>query len=244
MTRLSINLNKIALLRNQRDGDTPSVLSAAKTIIQAGAEGITVHPRPDQRHIRPADVHDLSAMLRRGDYHAVEFNIEGNPFIDYLPLVETVVPDQATFVPDGPDARTSEAGWSIEQDGHRLKPVIQQLRDIGIRVSLFMEPDPDTIGRAADVGANRVELYTGPYAEMIAHGRRDEAIDLYAAAASAARASGLGLNAGHDLSLDNLDPLIKAIPDLAEVSIGHAFTADALWMGLAQATRAYKRCLG
>jgi pyridoxine 5-phosphate synthase len=241
-TRLSVNLNKIALLRNQRDVGYPSVVAAGRTVLEAGADGLTVHPRPDGRHIRHQDVHDLSRLIAGWDGDA-ELNIEGNPFDSMLPLTLEIRPHQATLVPDAPDAKTSDAGWDIDRDGSRVEPAIRQLRDAGIRVSLFMEADPRTVGKAASVGADRVELYTGPYAEAFSTEKGPAVLARFAEAAEAATAAGLAVNAGHDLTLENTPKLKAAIPFLSEVSIGHAITADALWLGLSGAVAAYRAAL-
>ena len=242
ITRLSINLNKIALLRNQRAVGYPSVVAAGRTVLEAGAEGLTVHPRPDGRHIRHDDVRDLKRLLSAWGGDA-EFNIEGNPFDTMMPLALEVCPEQATLVPDAPDASTSDAGWDIDRDGTRLAPLIQRLKDRGIRVCLFMEANPETVGKAASIGADRVELYTGPYAEAFGSDRSAETTARYAQTAQAAAEAGLGVNAGHDLTLENAPALKAAIPFLDEVSIGHAFTADALWLGLTATVAAYRAAL-
>jgi len=245
---LSINLNKVALLRNQRDGDCPDLQAAGRTVLAAGADGLTVHPRPDERHVRRADVSLLSALVaaERNRRPGVEFNLEGNPFgADYMALCRAVRPDQATLVPDAPDARTSDAGWDLRRDGPRLRPLIAALRTAGCRVSLFMEADAAAMAAAAALGADRVELYTGPYAAAFAAGSPANAtLARYAEAARAAEAAGLGVNAGHDLNLRNLPAFCAALPGLREVSIGHAFTADALWMGFDAAVRGYLAALG
>lgn len=249
---LSINLNKIALLRNSRDTDYPSVTAHAQMCIDAGADGITVHPRPDQRHIRADDCFALARML------TVEFNIEGNPFAgsmrsarrgvsDYpgfLEIARAVRPAQCTLVPDSDAQLTSDHGFDLRRDGDRLAPIIAQLQQWGIRVSLFMDPDPAQIALAKQIGADRIELYTGPYAQAFATGENVEHIfqRFYRAAESAADLE-LGLNAGHDLNLHNL-ARFAGVPHLLEVSIGHAFTVDAIELGLANAVRAYQRCLG
>jgi pyridoxine 5-phosphate synthase len=239
MTKLSVNLNKIALLRNQRDIGIPNVLQAAKTIIKAGAYGITVHPRPDERHIKYADVYELAEIM------TVEFNIEGNPFLGkYMEIVSEVRPNQATLVPDAPDAGTSDHGWNLKADGKKLTPVIKKLKAIGIRVSLFMAADAAGIMMAKEVGADRIELYTEPYARAF---RTDEGVDeilqQYAYAARAAEDAGLGVNAGHDLNLNNLGKFLAEVPGVLEVSIGHALIADALEMGLFNAVKEYLKIL-
>lgn len=242
MTRLSVNVNKIALLRNSRSLGIPSVLRAAQIALDAGAHGITVHPRPDGRHIRSADVRELAALLAaRG---AAEFNIEGNPFEPpLLELAREVRPAQCTLVPDDPAAFTSDHGWNIRRDAARLKPVVEELHRLGIRVSLFMDPDPDAMADAAATGADRVELYTEPYAAAHAAGGATAMLDRYAAAARAAQDSGLAVNAGHDLNRDNLPPFLAAVPCVAEVSIGHALVADALELGLAATVRQYLQAM-
>ncbi|MGH7678350.1 MAG: pyridoxine 5'-phosphate synthase [Gemmatimonadaceae bacterium] len=236
MTKLSVNVNKVALLRNTRTIGIPSVVRAAELCIGAGAHGITVHPRPDERHIRPSDVHELAVMLKR--FPTVEFNIEGNPFPDYLDLVRAVKPTQCTLVPDSPEAFTSDQGWNVEAERDRLAPIIEELSSLGARVSLFMDAASDQWKLAKSLGADRVELYTEPYAE--AHARGDSAgiLKQFAAAAKNAQAAGLGVNAGHDLNLQNLGAFCR-IPGILEVSIGHALIADALEMGLPAAVRAY-----
>ena len=244
MTKLSVNLNKIALLRNQRNIGIPSITESAKTVIEAGASGITVHPRPDERHIRYTDVYELSELLGR-NYADIEFNIEGNPFTGkYMEIVPQVKPNQATLVPDAPGASTSDHGWNLQADKDRLIPVIKQLKDSGIRVSLFMDPDVAGIKLAKDVGADRVELYTEPYARAFRTNQKpDEVLERYVTAAEAAADFGLGLNAGHDLNLENLGKFCSAVPALLEVSIGHALIADAIEMGLYNAVKEYLKIL-
>lgn len=242
-TSLSVNLNKVALLRNQRDVGYPSVLEAARTCLRAGAHGVTVHPRPDERHIRRSDVTALAALLREEADDAIELNIEGNPFPDFMALVEEVRPAQATLVPDAPEAATSDAGWNIGREADRLAPIVRELKGMGCRVSLFVDADPSAMPLAAEVGADRVELYTGPYAHAFGGSAQPSVLAEYVRAAEAARACGLGVNAGHDLTLGNLPTLRRAMPWLAEVSIGHALVADALWLGLEPAVRAYLEAL-
>ena len=241
MTKLSVNLNKIALLRNTRSIGIPSVLRAAEQCIAAGAQGITVHPRPDQRHIRTSDVYELAALLKR--FPAIEFNIEGNPFPEFLEIVHNVQPTQCTLVPDSPDQPTSDHGWSLATDGVRLRPIVAELRSLGARVSLFMDADTAEWTLARDLGADRVELYTEPYAAAFLGPDRDAVFQRFARAAAAAQSAGLGVNAGHDLNLHNLGKFVE-IPGILEVSIGHALVADALDMGLPAAVRAYLRVLG
>jgi len=239
VVKLSVNLNKIALLRNQRDVGYPSVLSAARTALDAGAQGITVHPRPDERHIRRSDVIDLAALIAEDYDGAPEYNIEGYPSADYLDLVARTQPTQATLVPDAPEALTSDHGWDIAGNDAMLRDVIARIRGQGTRVSLFVDADPASMRLAKAVGADRVELYTGPYAESVGMPEAAAVLERYRQAGAAAREVGLGLNAGHDLTRDNLPALCEVLPDLAEVSIGHALTADALWMGLEATVRAY-----
>jgi len=233
MVRLSVNVNKAATLRNARGGTVPDVVRVARTCIEAGCHGITVHPRPDGRHIRLADVDALASML------TVEFNIEGYPSPSFLDLVCRVRPAQCTLVPDAPDVLTSNAGWRLGTHTEWLGDVIARLHDAGSRVSLFMDPEPALMARARALGADRVELYTEPYARAFPTPRRDEVFGRYRVAAEAAVAAGLGVNAGHDLDLDNLPRLARELPGLLEVSIGHALISDALFMGLTAAVRAY-----
>jgi pyridoxine 5-phosphate synthase len=242
MTRLSVNLNKVALLRNTRALGIPDVIKAARIAIAAGAQGITVHPRPDGRHIRIDDVRNLSALLQ--SHPGIEFNIEGNPFHGLLEIVESVRPTQCTLVPDEPDAVTSDHGWNLDKDGSRLATVIRAMKAAGVRVSLFMDPQPDAMAAARAIGADRVELYTEPYARAVGTVGMQASLDLYGASARAAIAAGLGVNAGHDLNLVNLPPFIAAVPGVSEVSIGHALIADALEYGLDRSVRLYLQALG
>ena len=248
MTALSINLNKIALIRNSREGNYPNVIEHAQLCIDNGADGITVHPRPDQRHIRPSDVRELAELVR--PLSKVEFNVEGNPFApalaDYpgfIELVEQVQPDQCTLVPDGDDQLTSDHGFDLTSSGAQLKPVIERLKAQGMTVSLFMDPDLTQIELAASIGADRIELYTGPYAAAWGTHDLEPIYQQHLAAAALATSLGMGVNAGHDLNLDNLAKF-ASIPNLLEVSIGHAFTVDSLAMGMANTVRAYKTLLG
>lgn len=245
MVKLSVNVNKIATLRNARGGDLPNVVQAAQTCIEAGCHGITVHPRPDARHIRYQDVYDLQAMLAGQivESHAVEFNIEGYPSPELLELVCDIRPTQCTLVPDAPDVLTSDHGWNLHGELHWLGDVLKRLRDQGIRTSLFLDPDPDQIRRAKDLGTDRIELYTERYARLFSSPERDAAFAPYYQAALAAREASLGLNAGHDLNLDNLSYFARRIPGLLEVSIGHALICDALYMGLRSAVGAYLNAL-
>jgi len=243
MTKLSVNLNKIALLRNQRNIGIPSVIESAKTVIKAGAYGITVHPRTYERHIKYCDVYELAEIT------TVEFNIEGNPFLGkYMEIVSEVRPDQATLVPDAPDANTSDHGWNLKADRERVSPIIKELKAIGIRVSLFMDPDVGGIMTAKEVGADRIELYTEPYARAFRtpaprRGGVDEILQQYADAARAAADAGLGVNAGHDLNLNNLAKFLFGVPGILEVSIGHALIAEALEMGLYNTVKEYLKVL-
>ena len=237
MTNLSVNVNKVALLRNTRTIGIPSVTLAAQICVDAGALGITVHPRPDQRHIRPSDVHDLAEML------TVEFNIEGNPFYpEFLKIVRDVRPTQCTLVPDDEGAFTSDRGWDLTTEGKRLSPIVQELKGLGIRVSLFMETDLDQIERAKGLGADRIELYTEPYAKAFSEGDAAKALAEFRTAAEQAQAMGLGVNAGHDLNLANLGTFCS-IPRILEVSIGHALIAEALELGLSQTVKEYLKIL-
>lgn len=253
MTHLSVNLNAIAQLRNRRSVPWPSVVGMARIALDAGADGITVHPRPDERHVRRADVFDLAELLA-GDYPDREFNIEGYPTEEFLLLCERVSPDQVTLVPDEPGQATSDHGWDIAANRDMLSRVITRLQAANMRVSLFIDADPLAPERAASVGADRVELYTGPYGGALEIGLAEKELSLLKATADAARELGpnhlagrpnLLVNAGHDLNLLNLPPLKQAVPDLAEVSIGHAVTADALIYGMAETVRKYKAaCAG
>ncbi|MBL8344008.1 MAG: pyridoxine 5'-phosphate synthase [Rubrivivax sp.] len=240
-TALSVNVNKVALLRNTRHLGIPSVVRAATLSLEAGADGITVHPRPDERHIRAHDVHDLATLMKR--WPRAEYNIEGNPFHNLMDFIRAVRPHQATFVPDSEGQFTSDHGWNLAADGERVRPLIDECRTLGVRVSLFMDADPAAMPLAHAVGADRVELYTEPYAA--AHGTADQAhqIERFAAAARAAAAAGLGVNAGHDLNRENLGDFLHAVPGVLEVSIGHALIADALELGLPETVRDYQRII-
>ena len=232
MTRLSVNINKIATLRNARGGNLPDVTKAALDCERFGAQGITVHPRPDQRHIRYSDVLDIRPLVK------TEFNIEGNPIPEFRDLVCKVKPDQVTLDPDAPDALTSNAGWNTVANREFLTEMCRVFKAEGIRVSIFVDPDPDMVRGAALCGADRVELYTAAYAEEFKNGP-EKAVKPYLKAALAARECALGLNAGHDLNLDNLAYFIRTIPWTDEVSIGHAIICDALYMGLERTIGAY-----
>jgi pyridoxine 5-phosphate synthase len=237
MTHLSVNLNKIALLRNSRTLGIPSVTRAASIALDAGAHGVTVHPRPDGRHIRVGDAHELAHLLKSRP--GAEFNIEGNPFHALLQVVRAVRPQQCTLVPDDPGAFTSDRGWDLTRDRERLKPVIAELKSLGIRVSLFMDPLPAALSAAHELGADRVELYTEPYARAFGTPDEGRVVERYRDAARAAQRTGLGVNAGHDLNQNNLPRFLTAVPGVLEVSIGHALIADALEAGLAQTVRNY-----
>lgn len=238
MTRLSVNINKIATLRNARGGQNPDVLRVALDLERMGAEGITVHPRPDERHITLEDVLTIRPEL------TTEFNMEGYPDPRFVNLVLLVLPEQVTLVPDAPDQLTSNHGWDTCNAANReiLAPLVKIFKSAGIRVSLFVDPDPEMVKGAATLGADRVELYTEPYASQYAE-NRELAVTPFVKAAETAREVGLGLNAGHDLSLENLAYLHQQIPWLDEVSIGHALICDALYLGLAETVRRYKQCL-
>jgi pyridoxine 5-phosphate synthase len=245
-TLLSVNVNKVAVLRNSRGGELPSVPDAAQAAISAGCGGITVHPRPDQRHIRPQDVFALGELTR----DRVEFNIEGNPFAPprdgypgLLALVERTCPTQVTLVPDGDGQLTSDHGFDLERDGARLAPLIAEFRAMGCRVSLFMDAGTTGIERAADLLADRIEIYTGPYAEAVAAGNAKSALAACADCVRRATAVGLGINAGHDLSQANLGAFLHALPQVREVSIGHALFAEALYAGLDATVRGYLRVI-
>ncbi len=244
MTALSINLNKVSLLRNSREGNYPDVVSHAQICLDHGADGITVHPRPDQRHIRPQDVSDLSYLTQ--PLNGIEFNIEGNPFAPavggypgFLALVEATQPDQCTLVPDTDDQLTSDHGFDLKVTADALEPIIRRLKNQGMRVSLFMDPVPEQISIAAQIGADRIELYTGPYAAAWGTHSLEGIFQQHQIAAKHANSLGLGVNAGHDLNLHNLSKF-ASIENLLEVSIGHAFIVDSLSMGMGMAVQAYK----
>jgi pyridoxine 5-phosphate synthase len=251
MTRLSVNVNKVAVLRNSRGGNEPDICFAAAVCLAAGAHGITVHPRPDQRHVRPEDVRALKALIARApSAPVIEFNIEGNGFAaarggypGLLKLVEETRPTQCTLVPDGDGQLTSDHGFDLRADAARLKPLIAELKQLGTRVSLFMDADSTDIARAAEIGADRIEIYTGPFAEAFARGQYQRELDDCAGCSEAARHAGLAVNAGHDLSQRNLGVLKSAIPSMAEVSIGHALIGEALYAGLESTVKAYLRIL-
>ena len=241
MTALSVNLNKVALVRNTRHLGIPSVTRAATLCLQAGAHGITVHPRPDARHIRPDDVRELAALMK--DWPDAEFNIEGNPFHNLMDFVREFRPHQCTFVPDSEGQFTSDHGWDLAADARRVQPLIDEAKALGVRVSLFMDADPGAMAAARAVGADRVELYTEPYAAAWSGSRRQEELQRFAAAAGAAQQAGLGVNAGHDLNRQNLPDFVRVVPGVLEVSIGHALIADALELGYGETIRQYLAAL-
>jgi len=240
-TALSVNVNKIALLRNTRHLGIPDVVALSRQALEAGAQGITVHPRPDERHIRAHDVHELAALMQA--WPQAEYNIEGNPFHNLMGFIEAVRPHQATFVPDSEDQFTSDHGWRFPEDVERLAPVIARTRELGVRVSLFMDPIPEMMAAARAVGADRVELYTEAFASAWGTPQQAAVLARYTAAAEAALAAGLEINAGHDLNRDNLSGFLQAVPGVLEVSIGHALIADALALGITEAVRDYQRCI-
>ncbi len=236
MTNLSVNINKVATIRNARGGNVPDVTRVALDCCDFGADGITVHPRPDERHIRRSDVYQIRPLLRK------EFNIEGYPSEEFLTLVENTKPTQVTLVPDAPDALTSSAGWDVRRHIELLTQVVDRLKEKGIRTSIFIDTDPENIRYAAKTGADRVEFYTEPYATAYPN-NPEEAVAPYVEASKAAHNAGLGVNAGHDLSLDNLRFFHERMPYLDEVSIGHALISDALYYGLEETIRRYRDCL-
>lgn len=236
MTQLSVNINKVATIRNARGGDVPNVLQVALDCEKFGAQGITVHPRPDERHIKFKDVYDLKAQIK------TEFNIEGYPSADFIKLIKSVKPTQVTLVPDAPDAITSNAGWDTKLHQSFLSDLVDEFRTMGVRTSIFTGTDPEIIEYAAKTGTDRIELYTEPYATLYPKDK-DAAVAPFVEAAKIAKKLGLGINAGHDLSLENLNFLYKNIPYIEEVSIGHALISDALYLGLERTIAAYKNCL-
>lgn len=236
MTKLSVNINKIATLRNSRGGNVPDLLKVAYDCETFGADGITVHPRPDERHIRYKDVYDLKSRVR------TEFNIEGYPSRKFMDLVTAIRPTQVTLVPDGPDALTSNAGWNTVENQQLLSDIVDELKEVGIRTSIFVDADKEMVEYAAKTGADRIELYTEPYATDYPK-NKEEAVAPFVEAAKLAKKLGLGVNAGHDLSLENLHFLYTNISWLDEVSIGHALISDALYLGLEKTIIAYKDCL-
>jgi pyridoxine 5-phosphate synthase len=236
MTKLSVNINKIATIRNARGGSSPSVTEAAIKLQTFGAQGITIHPRPDQRHITRKDVYDLKPLV------STEFNIEGNPHRAFIDMVLEIQPEQVTLVPDGEDAITSNAGWDCEHNLEFLKLVIAEFKAVGIRTSIFLDPNPEMVKFAKETGADRIELYTEAYATNYSK-NKEEAIKPYIETALEAEKYGLGINAGHDLSLENLKYFADHIPNLLEVSIGHALISEALYMGLENTVQAYLKRL-
>ena len=240
-TALSVNVNKVALLRNTRELGIPSVLHAAQLCLMAGARGITVHPRPDERHIKHHDVHELAAMM--GDWPGREFNIEGNPFHNMMAFVRELKPDQATLVPDSADQSTSDHGWSFPDDAASLRSIIDECHALGVRVSLFMDPLPESMAAVAALGADRVELYTETYARARPGLHKNQALQAFVKTAQAAALCGLGVNAGHDLNRDNLSEFLREVPGVLEVSIGHALIADALQLGYTATVKDYLRCI-
>ncbi|MDO8457725.1 MAG: pyridoxine 5'-phosphate synthase [Burkholderiaceae bacterium] len=240
-TSLSVNLNKVALVRNTRHLGIPSITRAATLCLQAGAHGITVHPRPDERHIRLQDVADLAQLMK--DWPDREFNIEGNPLQNLMGIVRQFKPQQCTFVPDSEGQFTSDHGWNPAQDTEKLRPLIAEAKSLGVRVSLFMDAEPGAMAWAKAVGADRVELYTEPFAAAWGHAGQQAQLERFAKAAQAAIDAGLGVNAGHDLNRDNLTAFIKHAPGVQEVSIGHALIADALELGYSATVQAYLQCI-
>ena len=240
-TALSVNVNKVALVRNTRHLGIPSVMRAATLCLEAGADGITVHPRPDERHIRADDVREFAALMKA--WPDREFNIEGNPTQNLMRFIEQYRPHQCTFVPDSEGQFTSDHGWNLAQYSARLAPLIARAHEFGVRVSLFMDAEPQAMAAARALGADRVELYTEPYAAAWGTAQQEAQLQRFAAAAQAARDAGLGVNAGHDLNRDNLTAFIRRVPGVAEVSIGHALIADALELGYAATVRDYLRCI-
>jgi pyridoxine 5-phosphate synthase len=245
-TALSVNINKVALLRNTRHLGIPDVLRAAQLCLEAGAQGITVHPRPDERHIRSDDVYELAALMK--DWPDREFNVEGNPLQNLMEFVRNLsargLPlHQCTFVPDSEGQFTSDHGWSFPQHAAQLKPLIEEVQSRGARVSLFMDPLPEAMAAAKEVGADRVELYTETYARAWSTPDKDKVLSQFAHTGRAAAAVNLGVNAGHDLNRDNLTAFLQAVPGVLEVSIGHALIADALELGYSAAVKDYLRCI-
>jgi pyridoxine 5-phosphate synthase len=236
--QLSVNVNAIAYLRNRRDLPWPSVVGLSRVALDAGAHGITVHPRPDERHIRRTDVSELAKMLRK-DYPKAEFNIEGYPDERFLQLVEMEQPDQVTLVPDDPSQSTSDHGWNFTKHVTFLRQVIDRIHKSNMRVSVFVDPDPAAPAAAKSVGADRIEIYTGPYGGALEPTAMQQEFAKVVATGKAAASAGLGLNAGHDLTRENLPRLVAALPNLQEVSIGHAITADALTFGMAETVRLF-----
>lgn len=245
-TALSVNVNLVAQIRNRRPLDIPSVTHAAELALRAGAHGITIHPRPDARHIRAQDVTDLAALMQQ--WPDAEFNIEGNPLHNLMDVLRALAangraPQQCTFVPDAEAQATSDHGWVFPDSSALLRPLVREAQSLGMRVSLFVEPDPAAMAPARATGADRVELYTEGYARAFGGADQPQVLALYAAAAQAAMIQGLGINAGHDLNRANLSTFLQAVPGVEEVSIGHALIADAVELGLGQAVREYLTCI-
>lgn len=250
-TKLSVNLNKVALIRNSRDTTIPSVVDAAVTAIEAGAQGITVHPRPDMRHIRPDDVYDLAELLAKPAYVDIEYNIEGNPFAGpedngypgFMALVADVKPHQCTLVPDDPNQLTSDHGWDLTGESNELAVVLETLKRQNARVSCFMDPIAHQLELAARLGTDRIEFYTGPYAAHYGTPTGQQILAEFVQAGQVAQTLGLGINAGHDLNQENLADFCREVPNVLEVSIGHAIITDALWLGLSETVGRYRRIL-
>lgn len=236
MTKLSVNINKVATIRNSRGGNIPNLLQVAVDCQKFGADGITIHPRPDERHVKYSDVFDLQPRI------TTEFNIEGNPNAKFISLIERVRPNQVTLVPDSDNALTSDAGWDTIMHKDFLTKVVGEFQSMGIRTSIFVDPNPEMVKMVSEIGADRIELYTGPYAEAYSK-NKEAAIEPFIEAATCAKRLGLGVNAGHDLNLENLNYLYRNIPWLKEVSIGHSLISDALYYGLEKTIHAYKKCL-
>lgn len=242
MTKLSVNVNKVATLRNTRTIGIPSVVRAARICLEAGAHGVTVHPRPDARHIRSDDVYAIAELVK--EFPHAEFNIEGNPFHSYMEYARELRPTQCTLVPDDPSAFTSNQGWDLRRDGERLRPVIETLKSYGCRVSIFMDADPQMITHAPSTGTDRIELYTEPFAAAFSEGNPRVAVRAFTEAARCATELGLEVNAGHDLNRENLPFFLAHVENVLEVSIGHALIADALEFGLAETVRLYLEAIG
>ncbi len=240
-TSLSVNVNLVAQIRNRRNLGFPSVTRAAQLCLQAGASGITVHPRPDERHIRAQDVHDLAALMKQ--WPDREFNIEGNPYQNLMGFVRAFKPHQCTFVPDSESQPTSDHGWDLKTDADKLRPLIDEAHALGVRVSLFMDADPAAMALSKAVGADRVELYTEPFAAAWGAPQQARQLERFAKAAHAALDAGLGVNAGHDLNRDNLSAFLKQVSGVQEVSIGHALISDALELGYVATVKDYLRCI-
>ncbi len=237
MAKLSVNLNKVALIRNSRGTNLPDLQKVAQDVVALGADGITLHPRPDERHAKRSDIYELKKIL------SVELNVEGYPSEDFLRMIEEVKPAQCTLVPDPPGVLTSDAGWDTLRHKHFLAEIVDRIKAAGVRCSIFIETDLDRIGMASEIGTDRIELYTEAYARLFAAGKK-EIVEPYARSAAFAHEIGLGVNAGHDLNLDNLAYFAQQVPHLAEVSIGHALVCDALYLGFEETIKRYQACLG